>query len=91
MKQSLILRLLGVGLILAMGFFGVHAVAHWHMEPAADQHCQACHLGHALSIEPAAPLLSHFAIPVARFSPPAELALACEAVSEQRSPRAPPA
>lgn len=91
MTKRISLSLLAVVLILAVGALGVHTASHWHTNASPDQHCQACHIGHAAIPQPAAQGADLAPVPVARFAAAESSWPDFEAVRTLSVPRAPPA
>jgi hypothetical protein len=91
MTRRIPLRVLAVALILAVGALGVHTASHWHTRASDDQHCQACHIGHAAIPQPAAQGAELAPVPVARFAAAERSWPDFGAVRTLSVPRAPPA
>lgn len=91
MPKRPIVRLLTIALILAVGLMGLHAAAHWHTGASDDQHCQACHVGHAAIPQPAAQGADLAPVTVARFVAGERSSPDFDAARTPSVPRAPPA
>jgi hypothetical protein len=91
MAKSVIRRLFGIVLILAVSALSTHAVTHWHPHAYDEEHCQVCHVGHAAIPQPAAAVAAQAPAPVARFAPAENSTPDLETVRTLSSPRAPPA
>ncbi len=91
MAKRITTRLLAATLILVVALLGVHAASHWHTRASDDQHCQACHVGHAAIPQPAAQATDLAPVTVARFVATARSSPDFDAIRTPSVPRAPPA
>ena len=77
-----------VGLAVAVGAMGVHALVHSGFDSA--QQCQVCHLSHGAAPIPALELRLEAPITFSAYSAPAIATSIVEPICEHRCPRAPP-
>jgi hypothetical protein len=91
MTKSIIRKLFGIALILAVTALAAHAVTHWHAHAYDEEHCQVCHVGHAAIPQSKVAVLAQGPSPVARFISCEDSSPDLEAIRTSSSPRAPPA
>jgi hypothetical protein len=91
MRKQTSVRLLALVLILAVSALVTHTVAHGHLNPLDEQHCQVCHIGQAAIPRPAVQTSVHAPVPIARFAVTERVAVDLEPVRTLSIPRAPPA
>ena len=93
MPRSLSVRLIVVGLMLAVFVLGVEVVAHYDGNAHDEAHCtcQVCHIAHAAIPQPATQTQIQIPVHIARIAPPENSSPVVESASILSIPRAPPA
>jgi hypothetical protein len=90
LPKNTIRRFFAIALILSVLALGTHAVAFAHAHAYDEDHCQACHFGHAAIPQAAVQVAVEAPAPISRFVPDENSAPDRKLVPTARTPRAPP-